>query len=142
MIYLTLMIFIKEGKETIFHEFEDLAIPLLKDYNGQTYWASIHVFDFIQSETKLPNWLMLSAGYGVDGLLGATSNPEFDASGNAIPNFNRQSEWLLSLDVDLTRIKWKRKGFKHFFGVFGFIKIPAPALVLQGNKMTFKPIYF
>ncbi len=35
MIYLTLMIFIKEGKETIFHEFEDLAIPLLKDYNGQ-----------------------------------------------------------------------------------------------------------
>lgn len=35
MIYLTLMIFIKEGKETIFQQFEDLAIPLLKDYNGQ-----------------------------------------------------------------------------------------------------------
>ncbi len=35
MIYLTLMIFIKEGKEAIFHEFENLALPLLNDYNGK-----------------------------------------------------------------------------------------------------------
>ncbi len=35
MIYLTLLIFITEGKEAIFHEFEAMAIPLIKDYNGQ-----------------------------------------------------------------------------------------------------------
>ena len=35
MIYLTLMIFIKEGKESIFHEFEEVAIPILKAYKGQ-----------------------------------------------------------------------------------------------------------
>ena len=115
---------------------------ILKDYNGQTYWTSISVFDFIKSEKNLPYWLLLSLGYGADGLLGANSNPTFNSQGEPIPEFKRQSQWLLSLDIDLTRIKWKRKGFKNFFGVFGFIKIPAPALILQGNQFTFKPIYF
>ncbi len=35
MIYLTMMIFVKEGKEDVFHQFEELALPLLKDYNGK-----------------------------------------------------------------------------------------------------------
>ena len=35
MIYLTQLIYIKEGKETEFHEFEDLAIPLMSKYNGR-----------------------------------------------------------------------------------------------------------
>ncbi|MGB0425036.1 MAG: DUF2279 domain-containing protein, partial [Flavobacteriales bacterium] len=84
----------------------------------------------------------LSIGYGADGLLGANSNPEFNSQGEPIPEFTRQSQWLLSLDFDLTRIKWKRKGLKNFFGIIGFIKIPAPALILQGNQFTFKPLYF
>lgn len=35
MIYLTQLIFIKEGKEDVFHEFEDFAIPLMEKYNGR-----------------------------------------------------------------------------------------------------------
>ncbi|MCV9385531.1 DUF1330 domain-containing protein [Reichenbachiella ulvae] len=35
MIYLTMMIFVKEGKEQIFDEFEAQAIPILKDYQGE-----------------------------------------------------------------------------------------------------------
>ncbi len=35
MIYLTMMIFVKEGKEAVFHQFEEFAIPLLEDYNGK-----------------------------------------------------------------------------------------------------------
>jgi len=35
MIYITQLIYIQEGKETIFHEFEDIAIPLIAKYNGQ-----------------------------------------------------------------------------------------------------------
>ena len=115
---------------------------ILKDYNGQTYWASIHVFDFVDSEKIVPNWLMLSVGYGADGLLGANVNPEFNDLGMSIPFFERQKQWYLSLDVDLSRIEWKRKGFKTFFSVFGFLKIPAPALVLQNGNFTFEPIHF
>ena len=35
MIYLTLLIFIQEGKEEIFNEFETLALALLDDHNGK-----------------------------------------------------------------------------------------------------------
>lgn len=35
MIYLTQLIYIKEGKESIFHEFENFAIPLMEKYNGK-----------------------------------------------------------------------------------------------------------
>lgn len=34
MIYLTQLIFIKEGKEATFLEFESFALPLMQQYNG------------------------------------------------------------------------------------------------------------
>ncbi|WP_460978762.1 DUF1330 domain-containing protein [Spirosoma knui] len=35
MIYLTQLIYVKEGQEEVFHQFEDVAIPLIEKYNGQ-----------------------------------------------------------------------------------------------------------
>jgi uncharacterized protein (DUF1330 family) len=35
MIYLTQLIYIKEGMETVFHQFEDIAIPAISKYNGR-----------------------------------------------------------------------------------------------------------
>jgi len=35
MIYLTQFIYIKEGKEEIFEQFENFAIPLMEQYNGE-----------------------------------------------------------------------------------------------------------
>ena len=35
MIYLTQLIFVKKGKEEIFHEFENFAIPLMEKYKGR-----------------------------------------------------------------------------------------------------------
>lgn len=35
MIYLTQLIYIKPGCEAIFHQFEDIAIPLISKYNGK-----------------------------------------------------------------------------------------------------------
>ena len=35
MIYLTQLIYIKEGQEEIFHQFEDIAIPAILKYNGR-----------------------------------------------------------------------------------------------------------
>ncbi|MEX1241400.1 MAG: DUF1330 domain-containing protein [Cyclobacteriaceae bacterium] len=34
MIYITQLIYIKAGREDVFHEFESLAIPLISRYNG------------------------------------------------------------------------------------------------------------
>lgn len=35
MIYITQLIYVIEGKENIFHQFEEVAIPLIAKYNGQ-----------------------------------------------------------------------------------------------------------
>lgn len=35
MLYITQLIYVKEGQEAIFHQFEDVAIPLISKYNGR-----------------------------------------------------------------------------------------------------------
>jgi len=35
MIFLTQLVYIKEGKEEVFHQFEDIAIPAIAKYNGR-----------------------------------------------------------------------------------------------------------
>lgn len=55
MIYLTLLIFVKDGKEEIFHQFEDLVIPILKNYNGTLiYRIRPKAEDYISYQSDLP----------------------------------------------------------------------------------------
>ena len=35
MLFITQLIYIKEGQESIFHQFEDIAIPTILKHNGQ-----------------------------------------------------------------------------------------------------------
>ena len=35
MIFFTQLIYIKEGQEAVFHQFEDIAIPTISKYNGR-----------------------------------------------------------------------------------------------------------
>ncbi len=35
MIFLTQLVYIKEGQENIFHQFEEIAIPAILKYNGR-----------------------------------------------------------------------------------------------------------
>jgi uncharacterized protein (DUF1330 family) len=35
MIFITQLIYIKEGQEDVFHQFEDIAIPIILKYNGR-----------------------------------------------------------------------------------------------------------
>ncbi|MEW7279340.1 hypothetical protein ABW636_12170 [Aquimarina sp. 2201CG1-2-11] len=35
MIHITQLIYIKDGKEEVFHEFEEIAIPTILKYNGR-----------------------------------------------------------------------------------------------------------
>src|SRR3954468_19390593 len=35
MIYITQLIYIKEGQENVFHQFEDIVIPAILKYNGR-----------------------------------------------------------------------------------------------------------
>ena len=55
MIYITQLIFIKDGKEEIFHEFENFAIPLMEKYNGKLlYRVRPDAAAFIAGEEERP----------------------------------------------------------------------------------------
>lgn len=55
MIYFTQLIFLKEGKEAIFNEFEALAIPIISEYNGELiYRIKPEKKNFIDSTQEEP----------------------------------------------------------------------------------------
>jgi len=35
MIYITQLVYIRQGQENVFHQFEDIAIPAISRYNGR-----------------------------------------------------------------------------------------------------------
>ncbi|GIV27743.1 MAG: DUF2279 domain-containing protein [Bacteroidia bacterium] len=117
-----------------------LSEQILKDYNGQTYWISIT--PFYKWNEKL-EWLCLSIGYSIDGVIGARSNSfyrnqiHYDYS-----NISRQTQWFLSIDLDFSKIKTKHKWINTFLHTINFIKIPAPALEWKGNNLYFRPLLF
>lgn len=99
---------------------------LLKDYNGQTYWASFNIKSFAPN-LKIPGWLNLAVGYGGDGMVGGKYNPR-EHEGVQIPYFKRQRQFYLSPDIDLARVKTKRKWLKYTLTLLSFIKVPAPTI--------------
>lgn len=100
----------------------------LKDYNGQAYWLVTNPTDW-NSSTRWPSWLSLALGYSADGLTGGSENqfPLLE-SGQKAPEFSRTRQVYLSVDIDLYQIEAKRNWFKAVRSVFGFVKIPAPAI--------------
>ena len=107
---------------------------MLKDYNSQTYWISANLKSFFSS-SKLPAWLNISFGYSADGMLGGVVNTWTDKQGvyhdrTDIPRVRR---FLLSPDIDLTKIKTKSKVLKTIFYTFNILKIPAPAIELTSK---------
>ena len=111
---------------------------LLKDYNGQTYWLSANLHSFFK-ESKLPKWLNVAVGYGVDGLLyGESILQQLN-----FPNQKRSRQFYLSLDVDLTKIETKSEFLKQIFNVFNVVKVPFPTLEINGNgKLVGHFVYF
>ena len=109
----------------------------LKDYNGQTYWLSANLKSFFP-ESNLPAWLQISAGTGVEGLFGARSNIAKDDNGNIIFNRNeipRYRQWYLAPDIDLTKIKTKKKGIKTALFILNTLKFPTPSIEFSNSKL-------
>lgn len=111
------------------------AQQILKDYNGQTYWLSFAIKEFLPKKSKFPNWLNIAIGYGATGMYGADDN--IWQSNGATYDFSqvqRKRRLLLSLDINLWKIKTKNKFINSVFKTVGWIKIPAPAFEFGTNK--------
>jgi uncharacterized protein YfiM (DUF2279 family) len=120
------------------------AERFLKDYNGQTYWLSANLKSFFP-KSKLPAWLQVSIGTGAEGMFGANENIGKDANGTI--NFSRTDikryrQWYLAPDIDLTKIKTKRKGIKVALNILNIVKFPMPSLEYSNGRFKFNALTF
>lgn len=110
---------------------------VLKDYNGQTYWASINISSFLASDAAFPRWMNVALGYGAYGMTSAKNVV------NDVNNFQRTREFYLSFDADLNRVRWPRKWMKITAQILSFIKLPSPALKMQSDgKVKLYALHF
>lgn len=118
-----------------------LPEQMLKDYNGQTYWASFNAPSAWFRENR--NWLCFSFGYSIDGFTGGKENKYDGFYDPAPPNFQRIGELFFSLDVDFEKMHIKSKFLKSVLKIFNVVKMPFPAIGFSTNgKLLLKPFYF
>ncbi len=111
------------------------------DYNAHTYWLSGNLKKLTGMQ-KVPDWLNVAVGYSANGMIKEFYNPAF-YHGNPIPNYERHRQYLLSLDMDLSKIKTKKRWLRAVFTALNLIKIPFPALEYnQVEGLSFRPFYF
>jgi hypothetical protein len=122
---------------------ENLAENILKDYNGQTYWASINLRSFMsKTGNKFPKWLSLAIGYGAEGMIGARTN-NILVNGEVVPLFPRYRQYYIGLDFDLSRIDTRSKLLNCVFKLINIVRLPAPAVEFNNRKGTkFYWLYF
>jgi hypothetical protein len=116
----------------------------LKDYNGQTYWASANLKSFFP-QSKLPAWFSVAIGYGAEGMFGARENTAKDKDGNIIFNrtdIPRYRQWYIAPDIDLSKIKTKSKLVNFIFTTLSAFKFPMPALMLSKKNIKGYAVYF
>jgi hypothetical protein len=101
------------------------------DYNGHTYWLSMPVSRIVFKD-KLPPWLNLAVGYSANGMFGEFSNRR-SYRGVELPEAERYRQFLFSLDVDWSRIPTESAFLKKLFAAMNFIKLPFPALEINGR---------
>lgn len=106
----------------------------LKDYNAQTYWASINVHSFLHKNNKWPTWLNIALGYGSENMYGGYENTWKQDGVTFILDpikYPRYRQFYIGLDVDLTKIKTKSPLAKSLLSLFNIFKVPSPALEIN-----------
>ena len=115
---------------------------MMKDYNGQTFWLSVNVHSFLPDQSRFPKWFNLALGYGADGMIGGRMNPSV-VDGTAIPSFNRERKYFLSLDLDMSRIETRSKTLGKIFKIASIFKFPFPAVEYRaGHRWILHGIYY
>ncbi|OFY55328.1 MAG: hypothetical protein A2X22_02695 [Bacteroidetes bacterium GWF2_49_14] len=99
---------------------------LFYDYNGHNYWLSMPVNRIIPV-SRIPDWLNVAVGYSANGMFGEFENIRY-YHGAWIPETERYRQFLLSLDIDWTKIRTNSRFLKKILNAMVFIKLPFPAI--------------
>ncbi|MFZ4059176.1 MAG: DUF2279 domain-containing protein [Ferruginibacter sp.] len=121
-----------------------LGERFIKDYNAQTYWASMNVQSFFP-KSKLPPWFSVAVGYGANGMFGALENVGKDDAGNITfdrRDIKRYRRWFLAPDIDFSKIKTRKKSLKLLFTILSAFKCPAPSLEFSNGSFKWNWLHF
>jgi hypothetical protein len=105
---------------------------LLKDYNGQTYWASFDIDKFM----RFPRWLNIAVGYGAEGMVYAREN-EITLAG-----YTAYRQYYVALDFELSSINSRSKLLNTILFFGDLVKLPAPTVEFSTKGAKFHPFYF
>ncbi|MEN8137932.1 MAG: DUF2279 domain-containing protein [Bacteroidota bacterium] len=111
------------------------------DYNAHTYWLSANL-SMITGSKRIPPWLNIAFGYSANGMIYEFENPK-DYRGEPFPYLRRYRQFLLSLDIDFSRIPTNKKWLKKVFNAINLVKIPFPALEYNNKVgLIFRYMYY
>jgi len=113
----------------------NLSEPILKDYNGQTYWLAFNLHSFMK-EQKIPRWINISLGYSANEMIYARDGQ------NNRAGYEAYRQYFLSFDIDFEHVPLKSKLLKTILYPLNFIHIPFPAIEYSKNSLKFHPLYF
>lgn len=116
---------------------------VIKDYNGQTYWLSIDINSLLKRKI-FPPWLLLTIGYGADGLFGGHDNVWQNREGKTMDysNMARAKRFFISVDLNTGVLRNKNKLFNYLFAPFVVLKFPAPAVEVNEERgLVFHWVY-
>ena len=124
----------------------NLVENLFKDYNGQTYWLCVNPKSFAP-KSNWPGWLDISLGYGATGMYGGEDNIWFSRGdiGQYIDYSStpRRMKFYLAPNINLEKLKVKKKWLKYSLKILNTLKFPLPALnFTQGVGFKFEPLKF
>ena len=117
---------------------------MLKDYNGQTYWASLNLKPFFKN-SNLPEWLAVAVGYGGEGLFGGEENIGKDNNGNIVfdrRDIHRYRQWYIAPDIDLRKIKTNKKAVRVALDMLSALIFPTPSLEFSNGKIKAHAMHF
>lgn len=108
---------------------ENFFQKIIKDYNGQTYWLSLDI-PFLYRMLFWPKWLVVSVGYGANGMLGGEDNIFNDKEGIELDYSHviRCRQWIISLDINWDRVSPRSGWLQTTIPIISLIKLPAPAI--------------
>lgn len=112
-----------------------LLEELLKDYNGQTYWASFDMHAF-SKKRKFPKWLNLAVGYGAQNMVFARDDQNLNAG------FNSFRQYYLGIDFDLSYIQTEKRWLKVLLFIADMIRLPAPTLAFTKKGVKGHLFYY
>jgi len=99
-----------------------LREEFVKDYNGQTYWLSFDIYEFLPEKSGFPRWLNFAVGYGAHQLAFARDGENIQAG------LDPHRQYYLSLDLDLSHIESRKKALNVLLDLVNLIHLPAPAI--------------